>query len=30
VENMSQPFSLEQHGITVKNILRNAAPAALY
>src|SRR5688572_13784366 len=27
---MSQPFSLEQHGITVKNIMRNSAPAALY
>ena len=27
---MSQDFSLEQYGITVKNVIRNAPPAVLY
>ena len=27
---MAEPFSLEQHGITVKKLLRNAPPSVLY
>src|SRR5688500_11936062 len=27
---MAEAFSLEQHGITVKEIIRNASPALLY